>query len=173
MKIKLSHIILCCIIGFAPVLSYAQKSKSKKKIKSKTEKVEPLKLGQVYEGGVIFSLSKDKLSGKVISQDPLPFPGIKSWEDAKKLCEGYKVGKITGWRMPTHEELLWSHYTLNTYSPNVVQGNYKFVSSGFWTSSPGKEKDDYYVYDYTIRRGYMQSKDQWNNVRPVRDFKVK
>jgi hypothetical protein len=173
MKNTLIYILLLGFIGLNPVTTYAQKSKAKAKPKAQVQQiVEPLKLGQLYEGGVIFSLSNDKLSGKVISKEALPFPGIKSWDDAKKLCESYKGGKVTGWRMPTVEEMSASHYVLKT-APNVVQGHYSFVSSSFWTSSPGKKEDMYFVFDYTINRGYMQSKDRWNNVRPVRDFTVK
>lgn len=85
-----------------------------------------LKIGDSYEGGIIFQIENNGESIKICSNTDL---GQFNWFQAKTQCEGYSGGDFTDWYLPSKEEL-------NLIYVNLSQkGLEKFNDDWYWSST--------------------------------------
>ena len=112
-------------------------SKDKIKIDKqvKEEKVEPLKLGDKYEGGYIFFLDFEGKHGKICA--PLSDGDNKFVSQNKAIEEAEKLtlNGFSDWRLPTRDEL----EIIRTSDEYTV---FLFKNSDYWTSETQKYDDD-------------------------------
>ena len=60
-------------------------------------------MGQLYEGGVIFSLDKTNYSIGIISN--ITSSKLMSWPEAKRFVDNMELNGYDDWEMPTQNEL--------------------------------------------------------------------
>ena len=72
-------------------------------------------------GGIIFYVE-----GNLVYECS-PYLGDANWTDAKKMCEDYRGGGFSDWRMPTLEEL--SLICENLRKPGKISGNTRYWSA--------------------------------------------
>jgi len=91
-----------------------------------------LKIGDQYEGGIVFYINPDGKSGLIVSSRDM---GRHSLDEAKELCAVCNEGGYNDWSLPTIEELilLWKqryfidifmfrHYLSDTIDTNMLVG---------------------------------------------------
>ncbi len=109
--------------------------------------------------GVVFS------SGKALALSDIN--GTMTWSNAKSACSSYSAGNINGWSLPSKDELLQIHNTINTVQTSLkkalggrdIQSNKYWSSSGgynyaYWTINPvSGDTYNYYSgnYNYYVR----------------------
>ena len=81
----------------------AKSIEPKKTTNKKLERFLKLKLGQLYEGGVIFSLDKTNYSIGIISN--ITSSKLMSWPEAKRFVDNMELNGYDDWEMPTQNEL--------------------------------------------------------------------
>lgn len=106
---------------------------------------------------IIYNDELDK-HGLIFSKSYL---GKTNWEDAKNLCENYKGGLYSDWRLPNKDELKL-FYDRNLNKSNVIINK-------FWSSNEHDESSAYYQ---DIKTGYFIKTDKVFDcyVRAVRSF---
>jgi len=107
---------------------------------------------------IIYTDELDK-HGLIFSKNSL---GKKNWEDAKNLCESYKSGVYSDWRLPNKEELqLFYDWKLNNSSSVII--------NNFWSS---EENDQSSAFYQDINTGYFISSNKVYDryVRAVHSF---
>jgi len=121
-----------------------------------------LGIGTKYDGGIVFSISSDSKTGKIVSpRDAGPMP----WKNAIKIHE--QLGE--GWRLPTLDELKTMRETIGQGATNSGQ----FADGLYWSATP---YDDYQARLLRFRDGntsYHYNKEAEHRkflVRAVRDF---
>ena len=95
--------------------------------------------------GVVFS------SGKAVALNDL---GGMSWSSADSQCSSYSASDVTGWFLPTKNELL------------AMYNNKSAVSSGLTVAGGSQFKSGYYWSSFHFRTNSDGSKDYWM-VNPV------
>lgn len=108
-------------------------------------------------GGIIFYVE-----GNLVYECS-PYLGDANWTDAKKMCEDYRGGGFSDWRMPTLEEL--SLICENLRKPGKIGGE-----TFYWSSTP--QGDTYYQginFHYTTD-GLAEPSDVYS-VRAIRVYK--
>ena len=139
----------------------------------KEEKVEPLKLGDKYEGGYIFFLDFEGKHGKICA--PLSDGDNKlvlqnqAIEEAEKLT----LNGFSDWRLPTSDELIM---ITNSDKYSV----FLFKDATYWTSEkihrpPGPAPDELWSVFVEMHQNSQQSLGEAKNpyeyhYRVVRDF---
>ncbi len=118
--------------------------------------------GELFGGGIIIYTNESGEHGLVCSAEDL---GKSIWGEAKGLCDNYKGGTHTDWRLPTKEELLLIYQLLFKN-----KGVKSFASKNYWSSSKNNE-DVAWVFDFYTGDAY----DDYNKynayfVRAVRAF---
>jgi len=121
-----------------------------------------LAIGDVHEGGIVFSLSRDGKSGSVISAADVS--GQQSWQSAIDTCNGLSLGGFNDWRLPDWPE--WNKIYANLYK----QGLGGLVPDNYWTANAGYGPST--ARYMNIRRGRTEllSPSDYYRVRAVRDF---
>ena len=87
-------------------------------------------------GGIIFYME-----GNLVYECS-PYLGDANWTDAKKMCEDYRGGGFSDWRMPTLEELSLIYENLR--KPGKIGGNTRYWSAtlnSFYGSNYYSSKD--------------------------------
>ena len=110
------------------------------------------------EGIIIYTDELDK-HGLVFSKNNL---GKTNWDDGKNLCESYKGGGYSDWRLPNKDELqLFYNWKLDNHSSVII--------NNFWSSEENDESSSYYQ---DINTGYFNISNKINDryVRAVRSF---
>lgn len=109
-------------------------------------------------GGIVVDIDKTGAHGFVVSSDDL---GKGTWQEAIALCSKYNDSEISGWRLPTKEELekIFQQKT-------KIGGMKNFV---FWS---GAEYDKKISWCINMKNGKSQPKykDNIYFVRAVRSF---
>ena len=118
-----------------------------------------LKVGDNFEGGIVFEVAPDGSTVKICSEMDL---GSYNWFEAKDLASTYDGGGFTDWRLPTKEEL-------NTmYSNLAVEGLGNFKEDWYWSST----STDGQAWEQLFPEGYQQNDGGGNEslsyVRPIR-----
>jgi hypothetical protein len=62
-----------------------------------------LKIGDEWEGGIIFFLDDTGQHGLIVS--PTDLSGTADWDEAVQACNEYNGGNKEDWRLPSIEEL--------------------------------------------------------------------
>ena len=109
-----------------------------------------MEIGELYEGGIIFHLEKDKVHGKVVSIDNLSKGA--TWEEAILLCKKYRGGNKYGWHLPSIEELEDVFWAANESFPEknypkfvrflLNKNNLGFYGISYWSSSENWHTSD-------------------------------
>ena len=126
------------------------------------ESLSKLGIGASYDGGIVFSISSDGKTGKIVSpKDAGPMP----WKKAMNIHE--QLGE--GWRLPTFDELKTMYQTIGQGATNSGQ----FADGLYWSAT---FYDEYQARllkfsdgnaSYHYNRAVEQRKFR---VRAVRDF---
>ena len=119
--------------------------------------------GEISEGGIIVNSIEN---GKSLACSLVDL-GKVNWSEAKKLCEDYREGGFTDWRMPNKDELLmmytFLHKRKNTGGFNIQD------KAGYWSSNDVNKNDAIEIhFRYGIQGIYKKSLS--NYVRAVRSF---
>ncbi len=126
------------------------------------ESISKLGIGASYDGGIVFSISSDRKTGKIVSPRDA---GPMSWKNAMKIHE--QLGE--GWRLPTLDELKTMHQTIGQGATNSGQ----FTDELYWSAT---SYDEYQARLLRFRDGnasyhYNRAVEQRKfRVRAVRDF---
>ena len=119
--------------------------------------------GEIRDGGIIVYTDQAGTHGLVCATNDL---GIKNWNDSIKLCEEYKAGDFSDWRLPNKEELaliyslLYKNKGLGSFTNDFYWSSTELNSSSAWLQnfSDGKQN----ASDF--------GKGKQCNVRAVRTF---
>ena len=72
--------------------------------------------------------------------------GFMVWSSANFQSQHYSAGGVTGWRLPTKEELVTIYDNLSSVRGGLTKtGGADFVSNWYWSSSNYYSADDYWV----------------------------
>lgn len=122
--------------------------------------------GEPFEGGIIVYTDEKGEHGLICSKNDL---GEGNWEEAKKLCEEYKEGGFSDWKLPNRDELKLMHSLLQKSQKS------NFSSKLYW--SINQQSDAWgYGTDYAIIQNFTDGsqdsyrKDTNNHIRAVRFF---
>ena len=79
--------------------------------------------------GVVFS------SGKAVALSDLS--GTMNWSNARSSCSSYSVGGVSGWYLPSKDELLTMYNNINAVQTGLQSavGGSKLASGYYWSSS--------------------------------------
>ncbi len=132
--------------------------------------VEKIKIGDVYGGGIVFSVDTTGKHGLIAAKSDLldhnagtddRFGGLYSWNDAKAACSHLDLGGYSDWRLPDRAELqkLWLK--------RVVVGG--FVNYDYWSASEKDERSAFFQ-DFGNGKQFNDKKTQTCRVRPIRSF---
>lgn len=100
-------------------------------------------LGQDYGGGIVIYVTPKGDHGMIVSSKEV---GSVDWEKARKICEAYKVGNFSGWRLPSKDELniiyqnrkYLGNYAKGGYWSNTEEGKNSAISQNFSNGNIGK-----------------------------------
>jgi len=128
----------------------------------KEETLTLLSIGEIYDGGFVFEISKDGKTGKMAHIDDA---GPITWNEAMKIDE--QLGD--GWRLPTMDELKTMYTTIGQGAEN----NGEFADEFYWSATPFDEnqarlvrfRDGNSSYHYNSRGTHRKFL-----VRAIRDF---
>jgi hypothetical protein len=126
--------------------------------REKLEQESNLKIGQKYQGGIIFYLDYSGKHGKICAEKDL---GKYSWSEAKNACDKLLLNGFDDWHLPTIDDLK------KLYQVKEVIGGFNNFS--YWSN---KEFDYDYAWSYNFNNGsangYYKSNSTY--VRAVRTF---
>ena len=130
-----------------------------------TEKPKPtttppgkIALGQSYGGGIVIYVNAKGDHGMIVSSKEV---GSVDYEKAQKICAAYKVGNISGWRLPSKDEL------------NIIYQNRKhlgdYTKGNYWSATE-EGKNSAMVQNFTNGNQSKTNKSSSCAVRAVRPF---
>ena len=108
-------------------------------------------------GGIIFYVE-----GNLVYECS-PYLGDANWTDAKKMCEDYRGGGFSDWRMPTLEEL--SLICENLRKPGKIGGK-----TNYWSSTPSYDTN-YKVIHFGSKLDLSEESSDVYSVRAIRVYK--
>ena len=113
--------------------------------------------------GVVFS------SGKAVALSDLS--GTMTWSNANLQSSSYSAGGITGWHLPTKDELLAVYNNKSAVSSGLTaaEGS-QFTSNLYWSSVTPDYTSRYYVVNPVSGNASYSSTDYGHYVRPVLAF---
>lgn len=126
-----------------------------------TLKINELKIGDTYAGGIIFQIDSDGLRGKVCSKVDL---GSFNWNDAKVACQSFSEGDYSDWYLPSKDEL---NLLYNTLSQKDL-GN--FSNDWYWSSSETDGKAWEQHFEAGIWQNDGGGNQSFSSVRAIRNF---
>ena len=130
-----------------------------------TEKPKPnptstgkIALGQSYGGGIVIYVNAKGDHGMIVSSKEV---GSVDYEKAQKICAAYKVGNISGWRLPSKDEL------------NIIYQNRKhlgdYTKGNYWSATE-EGKNSAMVQNFSNGNQSKSNKSSSCAVRAVRPF---
>jgi hypothetical protein len=117
-------------------------------------------IGDVYGGGIIVSL--DGKGGGLVAA-PTDQSASATWATAVQICSSLVLNGVSGWRLPTKDELNLMYTNLHKQS----RGG--FASAWYWSSSEGSSSIAW-VQDFSDGSQGGGSKVGNYHVRAVRAF---
>ena len=95
-----------------------------------------------------------------------------NWEEGNSQCNSYSASGVTGWHMPTKEELLTTHGNISSVQNGLDKaGGTLFSSSLYWSSSHGYDSSSSSYYVVNPVGGYVGYGNSYNgSVRPMLAF---
>lgn len=115
-------------------------------------------LGQSYGGGIVIYVNAKGDHGMIVSSKEV---GSVDFEKAQKICAAYKVGNISGWRLPSKDEL------------NIIYQNRKhlgdYTKGNYWSSTE-EGKNSAHVQNFANGNQGKSNKGSDCAVRAVRPF---
>ena len=130
----------------------------KKKDKKKTVSFNKLKIGEKYQGGIIFYLDNSGKHGKVCSERDL---GEYDWNSAVDVCRNLNLNGYSDWYLPSKNEL-----DACFYEKLAIGG---FEGKYYWSSTEYNATDACYFGCYG-GCAYNEGKTNTGTVRGVRAF---
>lgn len=126
-----------------------------------TNKVEKLKIGDNFAGGIIFYLDNTGKHGKVCA--PSDQSTRATWNEAKRICSNLTLNEYSDWYLPNKNELNQIYVNLHRKNMGGFARNY------YWSSS---ESNAINAWSQRFTNGYQDSGDKNFNsyVRAVRAF---
>jgi serine/threonine protein kinase len=118
-----------------------------------------LKIGQKYQGGIIFSLDVTGKHGKICAEKDL---GEYSWEDAISACDNLSLNGFEDWHLPSFDEIK-KLYQLR----NVIGG---FNSWYYWSNLEADNLNSWSLVFGTGTASNSVDKSTAIYVRAVREF---
>ena len=116
--------------------------------------------GEPFEGGIIVYTDEKGEHGLICSKNDL---GEGNWEEAKKLCEEYKEGGFSDWRLPNLEEInfiyLFIHKKQNFFS-----------NQSYWSSFESEKGDLVWRLNFNNGEQKYYNKIRKDFILFVRDF---
>ncbi len=100
--------------------------------------------------------------------------GRMDWYNANSKSNSYSAGGVTGWHLPTKEELATIHDNISRAQSSLTKtGGTQFCSDEYWSSSDGSynyEDGGYWILNPVS--GYASPYNNYDSyyVRPVLDF---
>ena len=95
--------------------------------------------------------------------------GTMNWSNANSQSNSYSASGITGWHLPTRDELLAVYSNMSAVSSGLTAaGGFQFTSNVYWSSSPGSGY--YWVVSTYTGGSYGFTTDDSNYVRPMLAF---
>lgn len=91
-----------------------------------------------------------------------------NWENAKSYCDNYSVPGVTGWRMPTRDELE------RLYASNGHKGKIELTANErTWVWASETRGSEAYKFNFTFGKRYwnLQAGTYYNRALPVRSSK--
>jgi serine/threonine protein kinase len=117
-----------------------------------------LKIGQKYQGGIIFYLDNSEKHGLACTESDL---GKFEWQDAINRCRNSKLNGFNDWYLPSKEDLK------KLYQLRKTIGGFAF---NFYWSSTEDGNVNSWGQDFTNGFNYASYKVNYNYVRAVRAF---
>jgi len=118
-----------------------------------------LKIGDPYEGGIIFQIEENGESFKICSDIEL---GSFNWEGAKMQCQAFSGGGFTDWYLPSKEELNLIYINLSE------KGLDNFNDDWYWSST----ETDGSAWEQFFPNGNQQNNgggnESFSSVRAIR-----
>ena len=159
---KQKDICLSCKVG---MILNSDGSCSAEKVSSKTP------IGVVAQQTITSVGAAVKCVGMAVALKDLS--GKMIWSVGKSQCNSYSASGVTGWRLPTEEELLTIHGNISSVQDGLTKaGGTQFTSGYYWSSSV----DDSYHSEYCVvnpvsgNNGTNTYANNSNYVRPVLAF---
>jgi hypothetical protein len=124
-----------------------------------------IKIGDVYEGGIVFKIDASGKHGLVCATKDQR--GLYMFKEAKTSCQNLNLNGFSDWYLPSFDELI-------LMCDNVGQGSSignvgGFVESGYWSSS---EVGNSNAWQLNFNNGIKTSYNQWYeySARAIRAF---
>jgi len=127
-----------------------------------------LKIGDIHEGGIVFSLTPDGVCGMVVSPNDVGPP--QGWKSAQSVARSANIGGYDDWHIPSPQQ--WDSIYSHLVEAGI--GNFQRLE-WYWTSSPGYGPGWARAMDLKAQMQYQDRHpilgESWNfNVRAVRAF---
>jgi hypothetical protein len=112
-------------------------------------------------GKVFYDAGSEQPWGRYLEAAPDVLPPRSNWNDAMNAADAYRGGGLSGWRLPTKDEL-------NIFFINRKEVGF-YTTYVYWSSSEAGDGKAWYQMFYTGYQG-AHLKDFKFDVRPVRAF---
>ena len=122
-----------------------------------------LKVGDTYQGGIIFRLDKTLKHGLVVTDFNVRDSVV--YGEAEKISDTITINGFKGWSMPTIDDWLYANANVNDSNLTTINGlkSLGFIKLNnlyYWTKSP---KGD--TKEYAFLNGYEASEVLWSTQR--------
>jgi membrane-bound inhibitor of C-type lysozyme len=121
-------------------------------------------IGAKYGGGIVCSWKDSKgKAGLIVAEKDLP--GLFNWTAAMDTCAGIRINNVSGWRLPTQEELLV------LYANRILTGGFENTMP-YWSSSPYQDDPANFAWSlvFSTSERSKELKNQGQAIRLVRDY---
>jgi serine/threonine protein kinase len=119
-----------------------------------------LKIGQKYQGGIIYSLDDSGIHGKVCAETDL---GEFDWVSAIKRCKNLNLNGYSDWYLPTIDDLVELFLQKHILS-NLSEGSYWSSSESVSNKVEVTEFGTFRCYTFEVEKELLL------NVRAIRNF---
>ena len=118
-----------------------------------------LKIGQKYQGGIIFYLDNSGKHGKACTEKNL---GKFDWNSAMEKCNNLNLNGYADWYLPSNAELKL------LYSQKKTMPGLSDSEDTYWSRT--EDNENAYYFTFGLGTSYSYKKTKKDNVRGVRAF---